>query len=210
MKIPRDPLLYLGVGAGLGLGKTIFDSDEDDLITTGINVGVGATLGVLTHEAIDRLMRMSNYSPTQEEKEAIQARVVKQEAKSKTQERPKRKRRLDKSYRSLKEHLHYVDHPEMAKYRRMFRGAKAAGKVGLGAFALATLLDLNDQHEKELRKEAMLRQQEENLRKKMRKEILYSKLYSFVQNVPHVDARLVFDLFDERTGHYKMGNAKFQ
>lgn len=87
------------------------------------------------------------------------------------------------------------------------RKTKLAGAVGLGAFALASVMDTADGFSADKRVSRMKAEQEERLTKKQNQEESSQKQYSY----GHMDmGDMVFEMFNNRIGHHKMGNAKFQ
>ena len=203
--------LAAGIGTSLGLGKTIVDSDDDTLTTTMINMGVGGTLGYATNKLIDYLLTKTGMFKLPEE-EKVRKEVVRgiDEDNSK-QVVDKDQKMTPASMNREKVHAHAEAKLESRAETKMLRGVKKAGKIGLGAFVLATVLDINESIERDIRVEEMLRQQEENLKKKMRRPIWEKRWEKIKEDFENVDmGKLALQLFEERIGHYKMGNAKFE
>lgn len=85
--------------------------------------------------------------------------------------------------------------------------AGIAGVVGLGAFALASVMDTSEGMSEDRRTSRMTEQQERNLTRKQNRE----KKAQQSQGYGNVDfGQMALDMFNERIGHHKMGNAKFQ
>lgn len=93
--------------------------------------------------------------------------------------------------------------------RKMIAGGgklKTAYKIGLYAMGAATVLDVAQRAGDTLESANIKREEEHKLKEKRRKQQKKNKQYSY----GHIDqGEIVFDLFNQRTGHYKMGNAKF-
>lgn len=98
-------------------------------------------------------------------------------------------------------------HATKQKMHRVWGGAKVAGVAGLGAFALASVMDTSESLSEDKHTSRMVKQQEERLTKKQTKE----RREQNKQGYGNIDmGQMAIDLFNERTGHHKMGNAKFQ
>lgn len=93
--------------------------------------------------------------------------------------------------------------------RRMLSGGNKVGtalRIGLYAVGAATVLDVGQRAGENLEADRIKREQEFKLkqRKKMQKQKNKKNAYGHLN-----DGEIVFDLFEARTGHHKMGNAKF-
>lgn len=207
----NNKFLATGAGAALGIGKTIFDSDDDNFATTSLNTIIGAQLGYMSNELVDYLMTKTKIENKKQKKEARlnssqqeSRAMVKDKVTSATGETTKIKANAQ-AEATLKAHAN------TQKYKKALMKVKTIGKFGLGAFALATLLDLNERAERKIRAEEMVKQQEKNVRRKIRQLSDQSKRHSSViEEAKKIGGEMVFELFNERIGHYKMGNAKFQ
>lgn len=81
-----------------------------------------------------------------------------------------------------------------------------AMRIGLGVVAGATVLDIAARASDSIGAESMKFQQEQNLKERVQKK----KEKAEKQSYGHLETSdIVFDLFDARSGHHKMGNAKF-
>ena len=203
--------LAAGIGTSLGLGKTIVDSDDDTLTTTMINMGVGGTLGYATNEMIDYLMNKTGMFKFPEE-EKVRKEVVRGITEDNSKQLiDKDQRMTTASMNKEKVRARAEAKLENRAEMKMLRRAKTAGKIGLGAFALATVLDINESIERDIRVKEMLKQQEENAKRKMRRPIWEKRWEKIKEDFENVDmGKLALQLFEERIGHYKMGNAKFE
>ena len=85
--------------------------------------------------------------------------------------------------------------------------AGVAGVVGLGAFALASVMDTSEGMAEDKRVSRMTEQQERNLTRKQNREKKSQDAYG-LNNVDF--GQMALEMFNERIGHHKMGNAKFQ
>lgn len=211
----RNKYLAAGVGGALGIGKTIFDNSDDNLLTTTINATVGATLGYASDELIDYIMTKTNFSMDRNVKNVRnEIRYTHTEELSKNIARKSAKTTMadvsKKEVEAIAEgSLEFQ--AGMKKFNNMLRKAKTVGKIGLGAFALATLLDIGEREKKKIRTKKMVEEEEKNVRRKMREDMFHARIYSFVQNMQQVDmGQLALDMFEDRIGHFKMGNAKFR
>lgn len=81
-----------------------------------------------------------------------------------------------------------------------------AARVGAVAVGAATILDVAQRMGDKLEANRMEKQNEKNLKQREKKKKARQKEQSY----GYVDSgEIVFELFGKRTGHYKMGNAKF-
>lgn len=87
-------------------------------------------------------------------------------------------------------------------------GAKMPTALGIGLIAIgaATVLDIGQRVGDHMDAEAYKKQQEFEIKQRVneQKQKNKEKSYGYVQ-----DGEIVFDLFNARSGHHKMGNAKF-
>lgn len=93
--------------------------------------------------------------------------------------------------------------------RRMISSGNKLGtamKIGLYAVGAATVLDVGQHVGENLEADRMKREQEFQLEQRKKKSKQKNKKNAY----GHLDqGEIVFDLFEARTGHHKMGNAKF-
>ncbi|MFE4029186.1 hypothetical protein ACFX4N_23815 [Priestia sp. YIM B13551] len=93
--------------------------------------------------------------------------------------------------------------------RKMIAGGGRAAnalKIGLYAMGAATVLDVGQRAGDHLEAEELKRREERKFAERRKKQKQKNKQYSY----GHIDqGEIVMDLFNARTGHYKMGNAKF-
>jgi hypothetical protein len=95
-----------------------------------------------------------------------------------------------------------------AKRRMLSSGNKlgTAMKIGLYAVGAATVLDVGQRVGEDLEADKIKREQEFRLEQRKKKQKQKNKKNAY----GHLDqGEIVFDLFESRTGHHKMGNAKF-
>lgn len=85
--------------------------------------------------------------------------------------------------------------------------SKVTGLVGLGAFALASVMDTSEALNEKKDVSRMTEEQERNLAKKQKQEEKNQSQYAY----GHLNAGdIVGEMWNNRLGHHKMGNAKFQ
>jgi hypothetical protein len=86
------------------------------------------------------------------------------------------------------------------------KGALAA-TIGLGAFAIASAMDVNDRMQDKVDESKMTHKQEQKLQRKMSQERKNKAQYAY----GHIDmGQMVTDIFNDRSGHHLMGNARFK
>lgn len=90
-----------------------------------------------------------------------------------------------------------------------FTGKKAM--AGAGMFIAGTaILDTSMKKMDKMEAQAQNKQLEKNLEKKSEEEKRKREEYRHGISFGHVDAgQIVMDMFNERTGHHKMGNSRF-
>jgi hypothetical protein len=95
-----------------------------------------------------------------------------------------------------------------AAFTKTFKVGRTAGIVGLAALGVATVADIGL---REQNKRKVKRQQEEQRAKQVSKDKKASQYnYAGSGYVPETFDSFVQSMFNMRTGHTKMGNAKFQ
>src|SRR5690606_34392387 len=93
------------------------------------------------------------------------------------------------------------------KMNRWLGRTQAGALLGLGAFALASAIDTNNRLSQQREAERMVNQQERNLTRQMNAERQKQREQSY----GYVDfGNIVHEMWNERIGHHKMGNAKFE
>jgi len=107
-------------------------------------------------------------------------------------------------------HKHDSQFATAAK-KKQIKNWKAKGElgamIGLGAFAAASVLDTNQTLSEEKNTARMVKEQERNLQRKQTQKRREEQRDAY----GYVDfGGMVTELWNERTGHHKMGNAKFQ
>jgi predicted GNAT family acetyltransferase len=105
---------------------------------------------------------------------------------------------------------HEADKKAQATHKKMNnwkQKAGIAGAIGLGAFAVASVMDASSELGENRRTSRMTEEQERNLNRKKGQEKRNQNQYGY----GNIDmGQMAIELFNERTGHHKMGNAKFQ
>lgn len=220
----------LGAGAVVGGMKTVTDEKSDTLQTTAVNVAAGAgaaygvkyVAGLLNEESAkkltDQAQKKANELP---KREAVKGAKVQAAKIVRTDNRLTvsriQARDLQEMYKqpgtpasyNTKKYQEAQDkaHATKQKMKKAWGGAKVAGVAGLGAFALASVMDTSESLSEDKHTSRMVKQQEERLTKKQTKE----RREQNKQGYGNIDmGQMAIDLFNERTGHHKMGNAKFQ
>lgn len=85
--------------------------------------------------------------------------------------------------------------------------AKVIGGLGIGAFALASVMDTSQTLEEKRNTSRMTEEQEGNLTRKASKEEKNQRQNAY----GHTDmGDIVTEMWNNRIGHHKMGNSKFQ
>lgn len=94
----------------------------------------------------------------------------------------------------------------LEKAARWDRNAKALGVAAIGVVGVATLLDIGNGLSEKKEVARMLKEQEQQLEKRQiaERKSLRRDSYDYVDM-----GQIVTEMFNERIGHYKMGNAKF-
>lgn len=96
---------------------------------------------------------------------------------------------------------------EVRRVNNTFGKMKLAGVIGLTAFGVASVLDVQKELREARQVERMKNIQEENAYEKQKEERKTMSQFGY----GNVDfGQMAIDMFDQRIGHYKMGNSKFQ
>lgn len=179
-----------GIGLGVGVVKSIFDNEEDDVITaTGKAVKTGAAVlgtSYLAEIGLDyassKDYQIANmWAPT-----TVQDYVKGQVAGS----------------------AQKIEELADAERKMVTIGGKFGTmlKVGAAIVGVASIVDIGQKVADSREAKRIKHEQEKALieKEKRRKKKDKEQSYGYIQ-----DGEILFDLFGERTGHYKMGNAKF-
>jgi len=214
------PGFAMKTGAALGLANTLLNDDDEGMIGTSMNMAVGAGLGYMADRLADRLYNNRDIlksmfqatDVTLAEKAMTVADFVltnQEEVESvrKEYERKLTAGKVEKEHIQAKTENHLDDVRVTKKAKKLLSAGKAAGMIGLGAFAVASILDTWDELHQDVRVERQKAIQERNLTRQMNRE----KRELAKQGYGNIDlGSIVLDMWEERIGHYKMGNAKFQ
>lgn len=176
---------------GLGIVVSVLDNEDDDI---GSSIGKGIKAGVVGELASYGARLGISYLDKEdiEISDLFRGKTLQDHVKEEVGKRSKEKR-ADAD----------------AKRKITSKGAKlgTAAKVVAGIVGVATVVDiarkLHDNHEAERLKaeqEWDMKQKEKERKRRQKQES-----YGYLQQ-----GEILFDLFGSRTGHYKMGNAKFQ
>lgn len=215
-------------GAGLGFGKMLVDDEGDDGLSAVGKMAVGAGLGAAgVVGASEGVSRASRYIDKRNAEE-----VVKQEQRQQN-EIPKEEARVKAEGDAHKVSTRYEGTSKVtsgdieqekakvahelsdAEYKKKklakmekWRGRGAvAGMAGLGAFALASVMDTSARMGDQKEVSRMTAEQEASLLKKQSQERKRNQENGY----SHVDmGEIAFEMFNNRLGHHKMGNAKFE
>lgn len=179
-----------GIGLGVGVVKSIFDEEEDDVITaTGKAVKTGAAVlgtSYLAEIGLDyassKDYQVANmWAPT-----TVQDYVKGQVAGS----------------------AQKIEELADAERKMITIGGKIGtiAKVGAAIVGVASIVDIGQKVADSREAKRMKHEQEKALveKEKQRKKKNKEQSYGYIQ-----DGEILFDLFGGRTGHHKMGNAKF-
>lgn len=176
---------------GVGIAKSIVDGEDDDLVTSvekGLKTGLVTSVASYGAQHAINLLDNKGIEVTEMFKEkTIKDLVVKEVGED------------SKSIRAAAE----------AERKALSRFAKIGtiGKISAGIIGAATVVDVARKMHDERAAEHMKAEQEWNLKEKdkQRKKQQKEMSYGYLQQ-----GEILFDLFGNRTGHHKMGNAKFQ
>lgn len=198
------------VGAALGLANVALDNDDDDLISTGLQVGAlaGVSAGgseilyrALNDQKLDRKLTAWGVAG-QENKEQSNEMATRSEERSTISNAD-----VNKEEVHAKAQNKMTEQAEVRKAQNFFSKAKVAGALGLGAVAVASVLDFSEELEQDVKVESMKAKQEENIIRRRKAEDEAMSQYGY----GHVDmGQIAIDMFNDRIGHFKMGNAKFE
>ena len=115
--------------------------------------------------------------------------------------------KLEQETAKVKHNLSMEDQMKIKKMKGWASKGKLAGLIGLGVFATASVIDTNNGLSENRDVSRMKEKQEKNLTRKLKREEKQQSQYAY----GHVDmGEMAFQMFNERLGHHKMGNAKFQ
>lgn len=202
-------------GAAAGALKTGVDNTEDTAGTTALNIGAGAGAGYGVKQVaqwVDKKASEELVDQTEKKSNDVAKKQDQKETKAMARTVTRKEGRLTVSRMQAKEiQGHYAPKVQARKTSRKMKswmnGVKVSGALGLGAFALASVMDTSETLAEDKRTSRQVADQERKLERKKTKESRQQDKLGY----GHVDmGQMAIDLFNERTGHYKMGNAKFQ
>lgn len=167
-----------GVGAVAGIGASILNNQDDTISTTAERTIKYAALGVgVSYGAELGLNAIGVTSKHYAEKQILQ-----------------------------KSHKVLTDEEKLRWHKNRGRKAHVAGVVGLGAFSVATLMDVGAKLKEDRVADIAHNKAEQELAKKMTTE----KQKQAQMGYGYVDyGQVVLEQFEKRIGHYAMGNARF-
>lgn len=216
-----------GVGAAGGALSAGFDDSDDSLGSTtkkaiiGSAVAVGADIGAgyalntkwgkeLTAAFAGKKVDTEQSKDLTKNKDVRADNHINETAEAEKLTEPETTHKVSDTTKSDVNGETKAQFDKQAKSKKMnkwLRNGRLAGMIGLGAFAVATALDTNESLAQNKRTTRMTEEQERNLTRKMKREEKEQKQYSYGY-VGMGD--IVHELFENRIGHHKMGNAKFQ
>ena len=148
-------------------------------------------------DPVDELMKKSKYQPIHNADDVNTVSKVVKEDLEKTPDVKSKITASDVSTNDVKK----------ASIKKFHGRAKAVGAASIGLFALASVVDTQNNLADKRREGKMVNKQEQNLKDKNRREAQKHKEKSY----GYVDGgEIVQEMFANRIGHHKMGNAKFQ
>lgn len=212
----EDRLLFSGgAGAILGAGKAAGDDVDDGVVSSAVKVGTTAAASVGVDYGVRHISKklddkISEEVTAQGQKKASSITKPMEKAMGNSKSRKmqgnfNRTKKKTISRGKVKEIKAGV--ATKKRLNGWLKKGKVGGMVGLGAFALASVMDTSQDlsHGKQVGK--MTQEQERNLERKAGRE----KQRQQEQAYGNINmGQMAIDMFNERTGHWKMGNAKFQ
>lgn len=217
----RNKQIALG-GAAVGMAKTATDDTDDNLGSTAAKSAVGAGIALGGYHGAKYALDKFEYGSVSEIVEKAQQKLgqAKKEIQHATSEGQATKIAQNADNKGsvktgdvskidveVKHDSALKDQATKKKMNNWLGKAKLAGAIGLGAFAVASVMDTSETLAEKKRTTRMTEEQERNLNRKISREERNQKQHAY----GHVDfGQMAIDLFNERTGHHKMGNAKFQ
>jgi hypothetical protein len=204
------------VGAALGLVKTMGDTDDDDIFSTVGNAAVGAGLAygaargaeAMTNDkdaqkAIDQGLKDANKKVT--------ASKIGRELDKDASEKDMYKELTAQDLQKIKQEAEAkktLDKQSFIKKAKNIKGkAGMIAAIGAAAIGVASVMDTSNDLKHKTREGRMVAYEEENLQRRKQQRDNDAKKAGY----GHVDwGQLPIDMFNERIGHYKMGNSKFQ
>lgn len=213
----------LAGGAALGGVKTVMDDTDDNLQSTAVKASIGAGItwggaqGVkYIAKRLDESSAKSVVSQQEKKSNDINRETSRVEAEAQS---TKVSQNLENTSKVTSSKINkvvevegeanksLVDQAKVKKMKNWLGKAKVAGAIGLGAFAVASVMDTSQTMSEKREVSRMTEKQERNLNRKLKREEKNQSQYAY----GHVDfGQMAIDMFNERTGHHKMGNSKFQ
>jgi hypothetical protein len=209
------------LGAGLGLGSTLVNGEDDNLpeilgdtvVGAGVGVGSYASLNDNARESLKANVHKGAKQVAEDIENVLSQTTVsdiseadlENKAKPKTQVTPSDVNKIDGE---IKTESSFSKIKENARHKNNMSKMKVAGAIGLTAFAFASVLDTKDELKQDVRTERMKGEQESNLIKKKNREKEVMSQYQ--RGGPTDFGSVAFDMFNDRIGHHLMGNAKYQ
>lgn len=232
MKMPPKIAGIVGTGIKLGTAYALMDDTDDNLLSTGMKIG-GYTAAIGGAYATTRHYQKKDEGERDKRRrywESIKRRYERQTEVMETDYRKAHQKLVEKGMDPDKAtyHLHKKGvpnkhtrnldleriggakvTPEMVKEERVVRTAKGlmrTSKIGVGVIALGGILSAGHSVKQSMDAGQMVKKQERKQKNDDRKRREQLARYGY----GNVDlGNIMFEMFEERTGHHKMGNSKF-
>lgn len=232
IRMPKKIATVVGAGVALGTIHTLTDDVDDNLLSTGLKVGgytaaIGGTYAVIRRynkqDVEQRRKREDHWKDVRDRYERQTStmeknywkeheKLVKQGYSDDKATYELKKRGVPNTNsreRAFKKLGGIEVTKEMVKEERAVRTAKGvmrAGKIGVGITALGGLVSaahsVKQSHDAKQMVEKQTEQQERNKQRKKQEMARYG--YGNVDM-----GNIVLEMFEERTGHHRMGDSKF-
>lgn len=233
VKLPKKIGAVLGIGTGLGMTHATFDNTDDNLLSTGMKVAgytaaVGTGVGLFSRwggkdKALDQ-KREAYWEMVKEryeeqaknagkafdsKKELLMERGMSEEkavAHLKRKGTDNERTKLERGKKHVKDPIQLKEAVHEEKVVKTARNTMRFAKIGVGVTALGGIVSAAHSVKQSHDARQMVKAQEEKqYRDKRRKQEEIAR-YGYGQ----VDmGNVVLQMFEERTGHHRMGNSKF-
>lgn len=228
-----------GIGAAFALGVNMFDSENDSIVGGAMDMAFGFGMGALANTGFDAFAdntitgrKISNFIADEipsakdngivwsPERERISAGDLSNEIDTKhTRELMTRygnpQTASDYEKKKITKHEHVVREIDKEKIAKKAASWNRTGKIGffasVGLIGATSLLDVSHELHEETTEAKMINTQEKNLKRQEIAEQRALRRNDYGYASSYVDfGEIATELFNERIGHYKMGNSKFE
>jgi hypothetical protein len=197
-----------GVGAVAGLIKANADDTDDNPLSGTAKMAGGAGVALGVDWGLNQIFTASDVSKADVEGTESRVRLVR----DKPEPAPETRKRISITTGDLGKEMPKIQHElseeelrRVKKIKSWARNGKTAGLIGLGAFAVATAMDVGQDFSDKQQTGEMKAQEERNLTQKMNRQRKDKAKNAY----GHVDmGQMAIDMFNDRIGHHLMGNAK--